>query len=99
MRDQEGKFLHSTLLYLCILTILKKVSKLFERPILTKRALRELKLLEHFNGHKNVCMGGSESEYTRTHTLYADYWLVGYGYCGLLEFQRNVRIGRRIVIC
>lgn len=33
---------------------IKKVSKLFERPILTKRALRELKLLEHFNGHKNI---------------------------------------------
>lgn len=33
---------------------IKKVCKLFERPILTKRALRELKLLEHFNGHKNV---------------------------------------------
>lgn len=31
-----------------------QVNKLFERPILTKRALRELKLLEHFNGHKNV---------------------------------------------
>ncbi|KAI7891108.1 kinase-like domain-containing protein [Mucor mucedo] len=33
---------------------IKKVCKLFERPILTKRALRELKLLEHFNGHKNI---------------------------------------------
>ncbi|KAI8642109.1 kinase-like domain-containing protein [Parasitella parasitica] len=33
---------------------IKKVSKLFERPILTKRALRELKLLEHLNGHKNI---------------------------------------------
>ncbi|CAO3653292.1 unnamed protein product [Mucor fragilis] len=33
---------------------IKKVNKLFERPILTKRALRELKLLEHFNGHKNI---------------------------------------------
>ncbi|KAI8880623.1 Pkinase-domain-containing protein [Backusella circina FSU 941] len=33
---------------------IKKVCKLFERPILTKRALRELKLLQHFNGHKNI---------------------------------------------
>ncbi|KAK4514889.1 uncharacterized protein ATC70_002495 [Mucor velutinosus] len=33
---------------------IKKVNKLFERPILTRRALRELKLLEHFNGHKNI---------------------------------------------
>ncbi|CEP15493.1 hypothetical protein [Parasitella parasitica] len=31
-----------------------KVNKLFERLILTKRALRELKLLEHLNGHKNI---------------------------------------------
>ncbi|KAI8084089.1 CMGC/MAPK/ERK protein kinase [Gilbertella persicaria] len=33
---------------------IKKIHKLFERPILTKRALRELKLLQHFNGHKNI---------------------------------------------
>ncbi|OZJ06043.1 hypothetical protein BZG36_01145 [Bifiguratus adelaidae] len=33
---------------------IKKVCKLFERPILTKRALRELVLLQHFNGHKNI---------------------------------------------
>ncbi|CAO3672799.1 unnamed protein product [Rhizopus stolonifer] len=33
---------------------IKKVNKLFERPVLTKRALREIKLLEHFNGHKNI---------------------------------------------
>ncbi|RUS15898.1 kinase-like domain-containing protein [Endogone sp. FLAS-F59071] len=33
---------------------IKKVCKLFERPILTKRALRELRLLQHFNGHKNI---------------------------------------------
>ncbi|RCH84664.1 Mitogen-activated protein kinase [Rhizopus azygosporus] len=33
---------------------IKKINKLFERPILTKRALREVKLLEHFNGHKNI---------------------------------------------
>ncbi|ORZ06083.1 kinase-like domain-containing protein [Absidia repens] len=33
---------------------IKKIYNLFERPMLTKRALRELKLLKHFNGHKNI---------------------------------------------
>ncbi|KAI8335373.1 cell wall integrity MAP kinase [Chlamydoabsidia padenii] len=33
---------------------IKKICNLFERPMLTKRALRELKLLKHFNGHKNI---------------------------------------------
>ncbi|RKO84047.1 kinase-like domain-containing protein, partial [Blyttiomyces helicus] len=34
---------------------IKKVTKVFEKSILAKRALRELKLLRHFNGHENVC--------------------------------------------
>ncbi|CAO3650488.1 unnamed protein product [Cunninghamella blakesleeana] len=33
---------------------IKKICNLFERPIFTKRALREIKLLKHFNGHKNI---------------------------------------------
>ena len=33
---------------------IKKVTKIFDKPILAKRALRELKLLRHFNGHENV---------------------------------------------
>ncbi|KAK9701109.1 mitogen activated protein kinase 2 [Basidiobolus ranarum] len=32
----------------------KKVTKIFEKKLLAKRALRELKLLRHFNGHENV---------------------------------------------
>lgn len=32
----------------------KKVTSIFSKTILTKRALREIKLLEHFRGHKNV---------------------------------------------
>ncbi|KAJ3303560.1 Mitogen-activated protein kinase [Kappamyces sp. JEL0829] len=32
----------------------KKVTKIFEKEIFAKRALRELKLLKHFNGHENV---------------------------------------------
>ncbi|KAJ3237763.1 Mitogen-activated protein kinase [Chytriomyces hyalinus] len=34
---------------------IKKVLKVFEKSILAKRALREIKLLKHFNGHENVC--------------------------------------------
>jgi len=33
---------------------IKKVTKVFEKDILAKRALREVKLLKHFNGHDNV---------------------------------------------
>ncbi|RKO83320.1 kinase-like domain-containing protein [Blyttiomyces helicus] len=33
---------------------IKKVTKVFEKSILAKRALRELKLLRHFNGHENI---------------------------------------------
>ena len=33
---------------------IKKVSNVFTKRILTKRALRELKLLRHFRGHKNI---------------------------------------------
>lgn len=33
---------------------IKKVTKVFEKAILAKRALREVKLLKHFSGHENV---------------------------------------------
>ncbi|KAI9203306.1 kinase-like domain-containing protein [Polychytrium aggregatum] len=33
---------------------IKKVTKVFDKPILAKRALREIKLLRHFNGHENI---------------------------------------------
>ena len=33
---------------------IKKVTNVFSKTILTKRALREVKLLQHFRGHKNV---------------------------------------------
>jgi serine/threonine protein kinase len=35
---------------------IKKVTKVFEKNILAKRALREVKLLRHFNGHENVSL-------------------------------------------
>ncbi|GAA5804407.1 hypothetical protein HPULCUR_009900 [Helicostylum pulchrum] len=33
---------------------IKKVCRIFEKSILAKRALREVKLLKHFNGHENI---------------------------------------------
>lgn len=39
---------------------IKKIQKIFDKRILAKRTLRELKLLRHFNSHENVrtCGGG-----------------------------------------
>ena len=34
---------------------IKKVTNVFSKKILAKRALREIKLLQHFRGHRNVC--------------------------------------------
>lgn len=34
---------------------IKKVSNIFNKEVLMKRAVRELKLMRHFRGHKNVC--------------------------------------------
>jgi mitogen-activated protein kinase 7 len=33
---------------------IKKVTNVFSKKILAKRALREIKLLRHFRGHRNV---------------------------------------------
>ncbi|ORZ41269.1 kinase-like domain-containing protein [Catenaria anguillulae PL171] len=33
---------------------IKRVTKVFDKTILAKRALREIKLLRHFNGHENI---------------------------------------------
>lgn len=33
---------------------IKKVSNIFKREVLMKRAVRELKLMRHFKGHRNV---------------------------------------------
>ncbi len=36
---------------------IKKVTNVFSKKILAKRALREIKLLQHFRGHRNVGVG------------------------------------------
>lgn len=33
---------------------IKRVTKIFKREVLMKRAIREIKLMKHFNGHKNI---------------------------------------------
>lgn len=35
---------------------IKKITNIFSKKILAKRALREIKLLQHFRGHRNVCL-------------------------------------------
>jgi mitogen-activated protein kinase 7 len=39
---------------------IKKVTNVFSKKILAKRALREIKLLQHFRGHRNVCHSADE---------------------------------------
>lgn len=40
---------------------IKKVTNVFSKKILAKRALREIKLLQHFRGHRNVSMSAKGS--------------------------------------
>lgn len=35
---------------------IKKLTNVFSKKILAKRALREIKLLQHFRGHRNVSL-------------------------------------------
>ena len=51
-------------------------SRNFEEPILTKRALRELKLLRHLNGHENIIQfvdantNEKDSSFTELYEMY-----------------------------
>jgi hypothetical protein len=36
------------------LTLVAQITNIFSKKILAKRCLREIKLLRHFRGHKNV---------------------------------------------
>lgn len=42
---------------------IKKVTNVFSKKILAKRALREIKLLQHFRGHRNVRYYYTHSDY------------------------------------
>jgi serine/threonine protein kinase len=41
----------------------KKITNVFSKQILAKRALREIKLLQHFRGHRNVSLSLSTRVY------------------------------------
>ena len=47
---------------------IKKVTNVFSKKILAKRALREIKLLQHFRGHRNVRRISSVMRVTRADT-------------------------------
>ncbi len=50
---------------------IKKVHNVFQKPILAKRALREIKLLRHFAGHENVSTRlGARRVFTRLHQFW-----------------------------
>lgn len=52
---------------------IKKVTNVFSKKILAKRALREIKLLQHFRGHRNVSRSASHLPLTPlTHTFPTD---------------------------
>lgn len=38
-----------------VLLAIKKVKSILDRAVLLKRAIRELRLMRHLRGHRNVC--------------------------------------------
>ena len=48
---------------------IKKVTNVFSKKILAKRALREIKLLQHFRGHRNVRSRGVIGDYCSPEAL------------------------------
>jgi hypothetical protein len=48
---------------------IKKVTNVFSKKILAKRALREIKLLQHFRGHRNVSIPSAQPRPGRTRVL------------------------------
>ena len=59
---------------------IKKVTNVFSKKILAKRALREIKLLQHFRGHRNVSVHVSRHNEDEELTWCLDYVLVRHGY-------------------
>ncbi|KAJ8331627.1 hypothetical protein BDV3_000474 [Batrachochytrium dendrobatidis] len=54
---------------------IKRLSKIFEKPILAKRAIREIKLLRHFTGHENIT-SILDMEVTEQDDQYEEIYLV-----------------------
>jgi len=61
---------------------IKKVTNVFSKKILAKRALREIKLLQHFRGHRNVRLSLPSPLAMRAPLTRApsDYMPLRYGY-------------------
>ena len=58
---------------------IKKVTNVFSKKILAKRALREIKLLQHFRGHRNVgplSLASGVEELSR-HQMHGHDWTDG----------------------
>ncbi|KAG5461836.1 MAG: hypothetical protein BJ554DRAFT_5912, partial [Olpidium bornovanus] len=56
---------------------IKKVMRVFDKPILAKRALREIKLLRHFRSHEN---GTNSKSKIHSHARFPpDYLDLGHG--------------------
>lgn len=64
---------------------IKKVTNVFSKKILAKRALREIKLLQHFRGHRNVGLSyivafAGDTSTSRTDGLIPDNMSVRHGH-------------------
>lgn len=78
---------------------IKKVTNVFSKKILAKRALREIKLLQHFRGHRNVCTApGTPTARGIPIRCYAllmtvlDHMFVRHGYTETGQLQRDLFI-------
>lgn len=73
---------------------MKKVTNVFSKKILAKRALREIKLLQHFRGHRNVCLSPATDNMIVRLTCdpSLDYMPVRYGHPPTGQLQRNISI-------
>lgn len=73
---------------------IKKVTNVFSKKILAKRALREIKLLQHFRGHRNVCPSPATDNMIVRLTCdpSLDYMPLRYGYPPTGQLQRNISL-------
>jgi hypothetical protein len=71
---------------------IKKVTNVFSKKILAKRALRELKLLQHFRGHRNVRSPLGLDDLCQKLTSMPDHMPLRHGYPTGGWLQRGVPI-------
>ena len=72
---------------------IKKVTNVFSKKILAKRALREIKLLQHFRGHRNVrVIDKVRDQLTIVLINCQDYMSLRYGYPSAGQLQRDLSL-------